>query len=117
AAPSAFEDNDVIAPDRLLYKLCWKLSSVYPMTAPSYSERRSQFAKSIGLGRGPAQRAVKPAAASTSETTPEKSARRRSAGNAKKASTKKTNSRTSPTKATRTRISAKKTSPRTSPKK
>ena len=84
------------------YKLRWNLSSDYPMTAPNYSEQRSQFARSIGLGRGPAQLAAKTAAApaSASETTPEKPARRRSA-----------------TKATTTRISAKKASPKTSAKK
>src|ERR1700731_1150975 len=45
------------------YKLRWKLSSDYPMTAPNYSERRSQFAKKIGLGRTPAQPAPAPAPA------------------------------------------------------
>jgi predicted transcriptional regulator len=79
------------------YKLRWNLSSDYPVTAPNYSEQRSQFARSIGLGRGPAQLAAKPAAAPASapETTPEKPARRRSA-----------------TKATRIRTSAKKASPK-----
>ena len=52
------------------YKLRWKLSSDYPMTAPNYSERRSQFAKSIGLGRGMAQRAAIPATPPAPETTP-----------------------------------------------
>src|SRR6266850_3049038 len=73
------------------YKLRWKLSSDYPMTAPNYSERRSQFAKSIGLGRGVAEWAAIPATTPAPETTPEKPARRRSAS-----------------KATRTRTSAKK---------
>jgi len=77
------------------YKLRWKLSSDYPMTAPNYSERRSQFAKSIGLGRGMAERAAIPATTPAPETTAEKPARRRSAS-----------------KATRTRTSAKKTSPK-----
>src|ERR1700692_456243 len=45
------------------YKLRWKLSSDYPMTAPNYSEQRSQFAKKIGFGRTPAQPAALPAAA------------------------------------------------------
>src|ERR1700680_2018352 len=54
------------------YKRRWNLSSDYPMTAPNYSEQRAQFARSIGLGRGPAQLAAKPAPASASETTPEK---------------------------------------------
>jgi predicted transcriptional regulator len=85
------------------YKLRWNLSSDYPMTAPNYSEQRSQFARSIGLGRGPAQLAAKPATAS--ETTPEKPARRRSASKA-------TRTRTSTKKA-----SAAKTSPKTSAKK
>src|ERR1700716_3596473 len=39
------------------YKTRWKLPSDYPMTAPDYSEQRSQLAKQIGLGRGPSQRA------------------------------------------------------------
>jgi predicted transcriptional regulator len=79
------------------YKFRWNLSSDYPMTAPNYSEQRSQFARSIGLGRGPAQLAAKPAAAPApaSEATTEKPARRRSA-----------------TKATRIRTSAKKASPK-----
>ena len=77
------------------YKLRWNLSSDYPMTTPNYSEHRSQFARSIGLGRGPAQLAAKPAPAPASETTPEKPARRRSAS-----------------KATRIRTSAKETSPK-----
>jgi predicted transcriptional regulator len=29
----------------------WRLSSEHPVTAPSYSERRSNFAKQIGLGQ------------------------------------------------------------------
>lgn len=53
------------------YRLRWKLPSDYPMTAPNYSEQRSQFAKSIGLGRGRAQ-----AGARAKGTVPEKSARR-----------------------------------------
>ena len=53
------------------YKRRWNLSSDYPMTAPNYSERRSQFAKKIGLGRTPAQPAPAPAT--------EKPPRRRSA--------------------------------------
>ncbi|MBI1341083.1 transcriptional regulator [bacterium] len=34
------------------YRRRWGLPSDYPMVAPSYTERRSAFAKSIGLGRG-----------------------------------------------------------------
>jgi predicted transcriptional regulator len=93
------------------YKLRWNLSSDYPMTAPNYSERRSQFAKSIGLGRTPAL----PAPA----TTTEKPSRRRSASkatrtrsNAKKASPKKASQSIRASKPTRTRTSAKKASNR-----
>jgi predicted transcriptional regulator len=75
------------------YRTRWKLSYDHPMTAANYSEQRSQFAKSLGLGRKPAQSAVMPAVAS--ETTAEKPARRRSAS-----------------KATGTRTSVKKTSPK-----
>jgi predicted transcriptional regulator len=99
------------------YKLRWNLSSDYPMTAPDYSERRSQFAKSIGLGRTPAL----PAAAPT--TTTEKPSRRsaskatRTRTNAKKASPKKARPKKArlsirASKPTRTRTSAKKPSNR-----
>ena len=111
------------------YKLRWKLSSDYPMTAPNYSERRSQFAKSIGLGRGMAERAAIPATTPAPETTPEKPARRRSASKAtsnqagvKKArpTTRKDSPRTSARKASPTNASrktnARKTSLRTSAK-
>src|SRR5258707_13556838 len=57
------------------YKLRWKLSSDHPMTAPDYSERRSKFAKSIGLGRGLARSTGIPEAPPAPETTPEKPAR------------------------------------------
>ena len=83
------------------YKLRWKLRSDYPMTAPNYSERRSQFAKSIGLGRGPARPASTPAAEPV--TTPDKPARPRYANK---------------TTRTRTRnLSAKKASPQSSARK
>src|SRR5436305_7805022 len=61
------------------YRSRWKLASDYPMTAPNYSERRSQLAKSTGLGRKRARPASRPAAALTSVGTPEKSTHRRSA--------------------------------------
>ena len=80
------------------YRTRWNLSSDYPLTSPNYSERRSQFAKSIGLGRGRSQPAAISAAEPAPETTPEKPARRRSAS-----------------KATRTRTSAKKASNRSRP--
>lgn len=34
------------------YRRKWGLPADYPMVAPNYSKRRSQFAKQIGLGRG-----------------------------------------------------------------
>lgn len=34
------------------YRRKWGLPADYPMVAPSYSKRRSEFAKEIGLGRG-----------------------------------------------------------------
>src|SRR5437763_6301733 len=76
------------------YKLRWKLASDHPMTAPNYSERRSQLAKSTGLGRKRARQGSRPAAALTSVVTPEKPALRRSVS-----------------KAARTRSSANKTRP------
>ncbi len=33
------------------YRAKWKLPSDYPMVAPNYAKRRSEFAKEIGLGR------------------------------------------------------------------
>lgn len=33
------------------YRLRWDLPFDYPMVAPNYAKRRSQFAKEIGLGR------------------------------------------------------------------
>lgn len=35
------------------YRAKWGLPSDYPMTAPSYAEKRSQLAKRMGLGRKP----------------------------------------------------------------
>ncbi len=34
------------------YRAKWHLPPDYPMVAPSYAAKRSQFAKQIGLGRG-----------------------------------------------------------------
>jgi predicted transcriptional regulator len=34
------------------YRRRWSLPPEYPMVAPAYAARRSEFAKSIGLGRG-----------------------------------------------------------------
>jgi predicted transcriptional regulator len=39
------------------YRLRWTLLREHPITAPSYSERRSGLAKQIGLGRGRGRRA------------------------------------------------------------
>lgn len=34
------------------YRAKWNLPADYPMVAPDYANRRSEFAKQIGLGRG-----------------------------------------------------------------
>jgi predicted transcriptional regulator len=34
------------------YRRRWGLPADYPMVAPAYTERRSEFAKKIGLGKG-----------------------------------------------------------------
>lgn len=39
-----------MSPDE--YRRRWGLGVDYPMVAPSYTERRSEFAKKIGLGKG-----------------------------------------------------------------
>ena len=39
-----------LSPDE--YRRKWGLPVDYPMVAPAYAERRSDFAKKIGLGRG-----------------------------------------------------------------
>ena len=39
------------------YRVRWTLPREHPMTAPSYSERRSGLAKQIGLGHGRGRRA------------------------------------------------------------
>jgi predicted transcriptional regulator len=39
-----------MSPDE--YRRRWGLPADYPMVAPSYTERRSEFAKRIGLGKG-----------------------------------------------------------------
>jgi predicted transcriptional regulator len=38
-----------LSPDE--YRAKWQLGPDYPMVAPNYAKRRSQFAKDIGLGR------------------------------------------------------------------
>src|SRR5207248_5461497 len=74
------------------YKLRWKLPSDHPMTAPNYSEQRSQFAKRMGLGRKRSRPESITAAAPV--TAPENPALRRSVS-----------------KVVRTRKSANKTTP------
>lgn len=39
-----------MSPDE--YRRRWNLPADYPMVAPAYTERRSEFAKKIGLGKG-----------------------------------------------------------------
>jgi len=41
--------NYNLTPDE--YRSRWNLPSDYPMVAPNYAKRRSEFAKKIGLGR------------------------------------------------------------------
>jgi predicted transcriptional regulator len=48
-----------LTPDE--YRAKWKLPSDYPMTAPNYAEKRSQLAKTIGLGRKAASADAAPA--------------------------------------------------------
>lgn len=38
------------------YRAKWGLPPDYPMVAPNYAAQRSEFAKQIGLGRGPTRR-------------------------------------------------------------
>ena len=45
------------------YRAKWGLPADYPMVAPNYAARRSEFAKQIGLGRKPAEETPPPAAA------------------------------------------------------
>jgi predicted transcriptional regulator len=42
--------NFGLSPDE--YRKRWGLPADYPMVAPKYAQRRSEFAKKIGLGRG-----------------------------------------------------------------
>jgi predicted transcriptional regulator len=41
------------------YRTKWGLAPDYPMVAPNYAERRSEFAKKIGLGRGTGRQAAR----------------------------------------------------------
>ena len=107
------------------YKLRWKLASDHPMTAPNYSEQRSQLAKSTGLGR----KRTRPESAPAPVTAPEKPALRRSVSKAartrssanktrpiaRKASPKTSDRKATPRNASR-KTNARKTSVRTSAK-
>ncbi|MGI4978418.1 MAG: MucR family transcriptional regulator [Janthinobacterium lividum] len=61
------------------YRARWGLPTNYPMVAPSYAERRSALAKSIGLGRKPGPRAE---AAESEEGAPAPARRGRKPGKA-----------------------------------
>ena len=50
-----------MTPDQ--YRQRWGLPSDYPMVAPEYAARRSELAKSIGLGRGGKRAQTAPAVA------------------------------------------------------
>src|ERR1700681_3035433 len=50
------------------YRDRWKLSADHPLTAPSYSARRSTLAKQIGLGRSRRQQVVAPPASATTSS-------------------------------------------------
>ena len=41
------------------YRAKWGLAPDYPMVAPNYAERRSEFAKKIGLGRATGRQAAR----------------------------------------------------------
>ena len=41
------------------YRAKWGLAPDYPMVAPNYAERRSEFAKKIGLGRSTGRRSAR----------------------------------------------------------
>lgn len=88
------------------YKLRWKVASDHPMTAPNYSEQRSQFARKMGLGRKRSLQGSRSAAPSV--TTLQKPRLRR-------AVTKAVRSRNSAHKtrpAANTRTTARKATPR-----
>ena len=48
------------------YRTRWKLPPDHPVTAPSYSARRSTMAKQLGLGRKPSTVDASPARSGTS---------------------------------------------------
>ncbi len=57
------------------YRARWNLPRDHPMTAPSYSERRSGLAKQLGLGRGRGRaRGGRTSSETPEQTAPENSA-------------------------------------------
>jgi predicted transcriptional regulator len=46
-----------LSPDE--YRARWNLPADYPMVAPAYAQRRSDFAKKIGLGKGEGRKGKK----------------------------------------------------------
>jgi predicted transcriptional regulator len=46
-----------LSPDE--YRARWNLPADYPMVAPNYAQRRSDFAKKIGLGKGEGRKGKK----------------------------------------------------------
>jgi predicted transcriptional regulator len=51
--------NFSMTPDE--YRAKWGLPHDYPMVAPNYAKQRSEFAKTIGLGRNGSRRRIQPA--------------------------------------------------------
>lgn len=54
------------------YRRKWGLPADYPMVAPNYAKRRSQFAKDIGLGRSSTKGTTKTATKTASKKAPAK---------------------------------------------
>ncbi len=61
------------------YRAKWGLASDYPMVAPAYAAKRSELAKTIGLGRKAAAAATEPAPPPATEPAPAKAKRGRKA--------------------------------------
>ncbi len=58
------------------YRAKWGLLSDYPMVAPAYAARRSELAKTIGLGRRVTEEAPRPVSAPVDTLAPAKARRR-----------------------------------------
>ncbi len=65
------------------YRAKWGLPPDYPMVAPAYAAKRSELARSIGLGRKAATETVSEAEPETAEAAPAETPKKR--GRAKKA--------------------------------